>query len=57
MLCRILVKCRALRIFSGKKFSIPGTKTIMHPWLSNLKTDALGYISAKDRPGSDENVS
>ena len=26
MLCRILVRCRALRIFPGKKFSIPGTK-------------------------------
>ena len=25
-LCRILVKCRDLRIFPGKKFRIPGTK-------------------------------
>ena len=35
-LCRILVKCRDLRIFPGKKIRIPGTKnyyaglTIMH---------------------------
>ena len=25
-LCRILVKCRDLRIFPGKKFRLPGTK-------------------------------
>ena len=25
-LCRILVKCRDLRIFPGKKFRFPGTK-------------------------------
>ena len=54
-LCRILVKCRDLRIFPGKKFRIPGTKNYYAALLVGFGLDGIGisvwgdYMSNEDR--------